>query len=201
MNAHENKQEGGTMRGFYIAILGGFLAGTTGFAAKHDKSHNDAFMEGAKDETEIAKEVRHQLVTLPYYGVFDDLAFRVDGATVTLLGAVTRPTLKSDAESSVKRIKGVANVVNNIEVLPLSPMDDRIRIATYRAIYGDAALADRYGYRAVPSIHILVKNGNVVLEGLVANAMDKNIAGIRANGVSGVFSVANDLVIESELGK
>ena len=189
------------MRWFSLAILGGFLASTASFAAKNDKEHNDAFMPGTRDEGEIAKEVRHQLVTLPYYGVFDDLAFRVDGGTVTLMGAVTRPTLKSDAENSVKRIKGVANVANNIEVLPLSPMDDQIRIATYRAIFGDPSLSDRYGYRAVPSIHILVKNGHVVLEGVVANAMDKNIAGIRANGVSGVFSVDNDLVVETTSGK
>jgi len=189
------------MRCFQFAIAIGLLLGSAASAAKRDKDHNDAFMPGVRDESEIAKEVRHQLVTLPYYGVFDDLAFRVQGATVTLMGAVTRPTLKSDAESSVKRVKGVTAVVNNIEILPLSPMDDRIRIATYRAIYGDSALADRYAYRALPSIHILVKNGNVVLEGVVANAMDKSIAGIRANGVSGVFSVANDLVVESELGK
>jgi hyperosmotically inducible periplasmic protein len=189
------------MRCFQFALAIGLLLGCSAQAAKHDKDHNDAFMPGVRDEGEIAKEVRHQLVTLPYFGVFDDLAFRVQGGTVTLMGAVTRPTLKSDAESSVKRVKGVSAVVNNIEVLPLSPMDDRIRMAVYHAVYGDSALADRYGFRAVPSIHILVKNGNVVLEGVVANAMDKNIAGIRANGVSGVFSVANDLVVESEVGK
>ena len=123
---------------------------------------------------------------------------------MTLLGAVTKPVLKSDAENAVKRIKGVGSVINNIEVLPLSPMDDRIRASVYRAIYGDPALSDRYGFRAVPSIHILaslrlVKNGNVMLEGVVANSNDKNIAGLRANGVSGVFSVTNDLVAESEL--
>ena len=189
------------MRQFQSTVLGALLLASAASAAKHDKDHNDVFMPGARNESEIAREVRHQLVTLPYYGVFDDLAFRVDGGTVTLMGAVTRPTLKSDAENVVKRVKGVAKVVNNIEVLPLSGMDDRIRVAVYRAIYGDPALSDRYGFRALPSIHILVKNGNVVLEGVVANAMDKNIAGIRANGVPGVFSVANDLVIESELGK
>jgi hyperosmotically inducible protein len=190
------------MRQFHFGVLiVGLLLGSAAQAAKHDKDHNDAFMPGVRDESEIAKQVRHELVTLPYFGVFDDLAFRVDAGTVTLFGAVTRPTLKSDAENSVKRIKGVAKVVNNIEVLPLSPMDDRIRVAVYKAIYGDPALADRYGYRAVPSIHILVKNGNVDLEGVVANAGDKNIAGIRANAVSGVFSVTNDLVVESELGQ
>ena len=98
----------------------------------------------------------------------------------------------------MKKIEGVTNVANNIEVLPLSPDDDRIRMATYRAIYGDSALSTRYGYRALPSIHIIVKNGQVRLEGVVANEGDKNIAGIRANGVSGAFSVENDLKIESK---
>src|SRR5207237_3070350 len=106
----------------------------------------------------LVREIRHQLLTLPYYGVFDDLAFRVDpDGTVTLMGAVTRPTLKSDAENVVKRIEGVTNVVNNIEVLPPSTMDDQIRMAAYRAIYGDPALSTRYGFRSVPPIHIIVK--------------------------------------------
>src|SRR5207253_4451067 len=112
-----------------------------------------------RDENRIAQQVRHQLLMLPYYGVFDDLAFRVDDGTVTLLGYVTRPTLKSDAENVVKRIEGVTKVVNNIEVLPLSAMDDQIRIAEYRAIYGDTALSTRYGFRSLPPIHIIVKNG------------------------------------------
>jgi hyperosmotically inducible periplasmic protein len=153
-------------------------------AAKRDKNHMDAFMPGVVDENELAREVRHQLITLPYYGVFDDLAFRLDGST-TLLGAVTQPVLKSDAENAVKRIKGVSRVIDNIEVQPLSPMDNQVRAAVYRAIYGDPTLSDRYGFRAAPSIHILVKNGNVVLEGVVANSMDKSIAGLRANGVPG----------------
>ena len=121
---------------------------------------------------------------LPYYGVFDNLAYRVDGDTVTLMGQVTRPTLKSDAENVVKRIEGVERVVNHIEVLPLSPNDDRIRIAVYRAIYGQTGL-DRYALQAVPPIHIIVNNGNVTLEGVVASETDKNLANIRANGVPG----------------
>ena len=132
---------------------------------------------------------------LPYYGVFDNLAYRVDGNTVTLEGQVTRPTLKSEAEKVVKDIEGVERVVNNIEVLPVSPNDDRLRLALYRTIYGDTALS-RYGLQAVPPIHIIVKNGNVTLEGVVANEGDKNIANIRANGVSGVFSVKNNLRAE-----
>jgi hyperosmotically inducible periplasmic protein len=172
------------------------LAIAPGFAAKKDKDHNDAFVPGNAGENRIAQEVRHELVMLPYYGVFDDLAFRVEGSTVTLMGAVTRPTLKSDAGNVVKRIEGVTSVNNQIEVLPLSPMDDQIRMAEYRAIYGDPALSTRYGYRALPSIHIIVRNGQVTLEGVVANEADKNIVNIRANGVANVFGVTNNLQVE-----
>jgi hyperosmotically inducible protein len=140
----------------------------------------------------IAKEVRHELVMLPYYSVFDNLAFQVNGNTVTLLGQVARPVLKSDAENVVKKVEGVDKVVNNIEILPASPMDDRIRRAVFRAIYGDPALS-RYGFGAVPPIHIIVNNGHVSLEGVVDSQSDSNIANIRAKGVSGVFSVQNNL--------
>src|SRR5580704_4038014 len=167
-------------------------------AAKHDSNHNDAFITGDANENRIAREVRHQLITLPYYGVFDDLAFRVEGSKITLMGQVTRPTLKSDAENVTKRVEGVTQVDNQIEVLPLSPMDDQIRRAEYRAIYGDPVLSTRYGYRALPSIHILVKNGNVQLEGWVANKFDYNLVNIRSKGVFGAFAVVNDLQIESE---
>ena len=169
-----------------------------GLISAEDQPHNDAFMPGQPNEARITHEVRHQLLLLPYYGVFDDLAFKVDGGTVTLMGAVTRPTLKSDAEGVVKRVEGVTNVVNQIEVLPLSPDDDRIRMAVYRAIYGDSALSTRYGFRALPSIHILVKNGHVQLEGVVANKFDYDLINVRAKGVSGAFSVVNNLQIESE---
>ncbi|HVP48979.1 MAG TPA: BON domain-containing protein [Bryobacteraceae bacterium] len=143
----------------------------------------------------IAREVRHELVMLPYYGVFDNLAYKVDGDTVTLMGQVTRPTLKSDAENVVKKIEGVEHVKNEIEVLPVSPNDNRIRRAVFRAVYSDPTM-DRYAIQAVPPIHILVKNGHVTLVGVVASEADKNIAGIRANGVAGVFSVTNDLRVE-----
>jgi hyperosmotically inducible protein len=165
-------------------------------AAKHDPNHKDAFIAGDANENRIAREVRHQLVMLPYYGVFDDIAFRVDGSKVTLLGAVTRPTLKSDAGNVTKRVEGVTQVDNQIEVLPLSSMDDQIRMAEYRAIYGDPVLSTRYGFRALPSIHIIVKNGNVTLEGVVANQGDKDMVNIRANGVPNVFKVTNDLQVE-----
>jgi hyperosmotically inducible protein len=148
----------------------------------------------AKYREKLLKEVRHQLVMLPWYSVFDNLAYQVDGDKVTLYGQVVRPTLKSDAEAAVKSIEGVASVVNNIEVLPVSPMDDQLRRAVYRAIYGEPALS-RYSIQAVPSIHIIVKNGNVTLEGAVDNETDKNLAGLRANGVPNVFSVKNNLVV------
>ena len=149
----------------------------------------------SRSQDRVVREVRHVLVMLPYYGVFDNLAYKVDGAKVILLGEVTRPVLKSDAEAAVKRIEGVESVDNQIEVLPLSPNDDRIRRAVYRAIYGQASL-ERYAMQAVPPIHIIVKNGKVRLVGVVATQMDKNLAGIRANGVPGVFAVENQLQAE-----
>jgi len=191
------------MKRFASIVFAAALTITAGVAAKDDHkatvpAHSDPYYTLPGDESRIASAVRHELITLPYFGVFDDLGFTVNGSTVTLVGDVTRPTLKSDAENVVKRVEGVTKVVNNIEVLPLSPNDDRIRIAAYRAIYGDPQLSTRYGYRAVPSIHIIVKNGNIRLEGVVANEGDKNIAGIRANGVHGAFGVENDLRVESK---
>lgn len=147
-----------------------------------------------KYQEKLVKEVRHQLVMLPYYTVFDNLAYQVNGDSVTLVGQVTRPSLKSDAEAAVKSIEGVASIVNNIEVLSPSPNDDQIRRAVYRAIYGNDALS-RYSLQAVPSIHIIVKNGNVTLEGVADSEADKNLANLRANTVSGVFSVKNNLVV------
>jgi hyperosmotically inducible protein len=149
----------------------------------------------------IQKEVRHELVMLPFYGVFDNLAYQVDAdGTVTLLGQVARPVLKSDAENVVKKIEGVEKVVNNIEVLPTSPNDDRIRRDTYRAIFGNSDLS-QYQLRAVPPIHIIVNNGHITLEGVVARKMDKQIAGMQANGVQGAFSVTNNLHVEEEENK
>src|SRR5271168_514766 len=142
----------------------------------------------------LLKEVRRQLLLLPYYSVFDNLSYRIDGDTVTLQGQVVRPTLKSDAESAVKEIEGIAGVVNNIEVLPVSPTDDELRRALYLALYNDTALS-RYAYAAVPAIHIIVKNGNVTLEGVVDSESDKNLANLRASAVAKVFSVKNNLTI------
>jgi hyperosmotically inducible protein len=142
--------------------------------------------------SDLTKEVRHELVMLPYYGVFDNLSYRVDGSKVTLFGQVREPKLKDDAGKAVKSIEGVTAVDNQIEVLPVSGNDDGTRLAVYRAIYSKPTL-QRYQMGAVPPIHVIVKNGDVALEGVVANEMDKNVAGIAANGVSGVHKVVNNL--------
>jgi len=170
------------------------VSGAVVQAVAQDQGGGQALDQRSIDR--ITKEVRHELVMLPFYGVFDNLAYKVDAdGTVTLLGQVARPTLKSDAENAVKRIEGVPRVVNNIEILPTSMNDDRIRRATYRAIYGNSVLAP-YQLRAVPPIHIIVASGRVTLEGVVARQMDKQIAGMQANGVHGVFEVTNNLQVE-----
>ena len=158
--------------------------------------HSTKAQRETKANQNLVREVRHQLLLLPYYSVFDNLAFKVDGDHVTLEGQVTRPTLKSDAEGAVKSIEGISGVTNNIEVLPPSPMDDQLRHALYRAIYGDPVLS-KYGWSSMPSIHIIVKNGHVSLEGVVDNETDKNLAGVRANSVPNVFEVKNNLVVNS----
>src|SRR5260221_965398 len=127
----------------------------------------------ARATERITREVRHELLMLPYLGVFDNLAYKVDGLNVTLLGQVTRPTLKSDAENVVKRIEGVEHVDNQIEVLPVSPMDDRLRRQLYRSIYGYGPM-QKYAMGVQQPIRIIVKNGNVTIEGVVVNETDKN---------------------------
>jgi hyperosmotically inducible periplasmic protein len=149
----------------------------------------------ARSQQRITKEVRHELVMLPYYSVFDNLAYSVDGDTVTLMGQVARPSLKSDAEAAVKSIEAVSKVNNQIEVLPPSPEDDRLRLLLYRAIYGTPPL-ERYAIQSVPPIHIIVKNGHVTLEGVVSSEADKNLAQLKANGIPGIFSVTNNLRVE-----
>jgi len=142
----------------------------------------------------IQREVRHELLMLPYLGVFDNLAYKVDGYNVTLYGQVTRPTLKSDAENVVKKIEGVEKVDNQIEVLPPSPADDRIRRQLYRAIYGYPSL-QKYALGVQQPIRIIVKNGQVTLEGVVDSEADKNLVTLRANSVPGIFSVTDDLQV------
>lgn len=145
----------------------------------------------------LNERIRKELVKLPYFGVFDNLAFKVDGGTVTLFGQVVRPTTRKDAERRVSRIEGVERVVNRIEVLPLSSFDDSIRRRTYRAVFGSGGLY-RYGLGANPSIHIVVNRGHVTLEGVVDNKMDRQLAYMAANGVPGVFSVNNHLRVSRE---
>lgn len=180
-----------------VLALAAFLVIVPAQAQKAKEKGIAAVNSGARAQDRITREVRHELVMLPYYGVFDNLVYRVDGSTVTLMGQVTRPTLKSDAGTVVKGIEGVTRVDNQIQVLPLSPMDDGLRMAEYRAIYGHPGL-DRYAMQAVPPIHIIMDNGKVTLEGVVATQSDKNMAGIRANTVSGVFSVVNNLRLDSD---
>jgi hyperosmotically inducible periplasmic protein len=180
-----------------VPVLALTLALPSTVFGKNDKQASSA-QNLSRAESRLVKEVRHNLVMLPYYGVFDNLQYQIQGAdTVVLSGQVTRPTLKSGAERVVKDIEGVSKVVNNIEVLPLSPNDDRIRLAVYHALYGHTGL-DRYALRAVPPIHIIVNNGKVTLEGVVATEADKNLANIVANGVPGTFGVTNNLRVESE---
>jgi hyperosmotically inducible protein len=178
-----------------LVFAGAFAIGTAPSTYAQSAQHGDTFIPGQPNETRLIQEVRHQLVMLPYYTIFDDLGFRVEGSTVILEGAVTQPVLKSDADNVVKRVEGVTNVVNNIEVLPLSDNDWRIRRAVARTIYGNPQIGDRYGFQALPSIHIIVKNGNVRLEGIVNSTFDKNFINVRANSVPGVFKVENDLQV------
>jgi hyperosmotically inducible protein len=142
----------------------------------------------------VTREVRHQILMLPYYSEFDVIGFKVQGYTVTLYGKVVRPSLKDDAANSIKKIEGVEHVNNQIEVLPPSPMDDRLRARLFRAIYGYPSL-QRYGVGSNRPIHIIVDRGHVTLEGVVDNQADKNVAGIRANSVAGIFSVKNNLAV------
>jgi len=148
----------------------------------------------------VIRQVRHELVTLPYYGVFDWLQFEVrPDNTVVLRGEVVKPSTKSDAEGRVKDVDGVSKVVNEIVVLPLSPQDDRLRRALYRKLYGYDSPLFRYAVQSIPSIHIIVKNGRATLKGVVANKGDAQLAYLRARGVPGLFDVKNELQLESEM--
>ncbi len=150
------------------------------------------FASNGSAPQDLSSQVRHQLVMLPYYSVFDDLSYSVDNGVVTLSGDVTQPVVKDDAGRAVKHLAGVTQVINNIRVLPLSSFDNRIRLAEYRAIYGFGGLY-RYAMGTQPAIHIIVDNGHVTLMGVVDRQGDKDMANIRANGVPGVFSVTNNL--------
>ena len=172
-----------TKMGLLLALGAGLMVGapTAGSA-------------GTKPPVSLEERVRHELVMLPYYNVFDNLSFRVDNGAVILFGQVTQPVVKDDAERSVKHLEGVSAVKNEIEVLPLSDFDNQIRWRTYFAIYGFGPL-QHYSLGTQPPIRIIVKNGNVTLQGNVLNEMDRNIANVRANSVPGVFSVTNELKV------
>ncbi len=167
-------------------------------SAAQSQAANETLSPESQDR--LVREVRHELIMLPYFGVFDNLSFRIQGRTVILEGQVVQPVVKSDAGNSVKHIEGVEKVVNNIEVLPASPMDDRIRRAAYRSIYSYGPLF-KYGGMAVPPIHIIVRNGRITLEGVVDSEADKNLAGMRANQVPGTFQITNNLRVVPSSGK
>lgn len=172
------------------------LKRSLGFAAACALVLPGSWAQGSEDRSRnrIAREVAHEPITLPYYGVFDNLAFRVKGAAVTLLGRVNRPTLKSDAEKAVKQIEGVQRVDDPIKAPSLSPPDGRMRLEVYAATYGQPVLS-QYALRAAPLVHIIAKNGNVTLEGTVANQMGKASFFTYASGVPGVISVTDRLQI------
>lgn len=158
-----------------------------------------AFASTPQVNPRLVKQIRHELATLPYYGVFDWLEFELKpDNTVVLGGYVTRPTTKSDAEARVKDIEGVRGVINEIQVLPLSPNDDRLRIALYRTLYNWDSPLFRYATQAIPSIHIIVDRGRAILKGVVNSKADAQLAYMRARGVSGLFDVKNELIVEGE---
>jgi hyperosmotically inducible protein len=184
-------QGDGMKRTFLVSVLAVtlFSLAVLGVAQNRDQP-------SPRSQERITREVRHELLMLPYFGVFDNIAFKVDGYNITLLGQVVRPSLKSDAENAVKHIEGVERVENQIEVLPPSPMDDGLRIRLYREIYGYPAL-EKYAMGVQKPIRIIVKNDHVTLEGVVDSEADKNLVGLRANGVPGIFSVTNNLRVEA----
>lgn len=149
----------------------------------------------ASREDRTVRAVRRELLTLPYYGVFDHLAFTIDKGTVTLLGQVRTGSLKRDSERAIEDIEGVEQVVNKIEILPASTHDDQIRMAAYRAIYRHDSL-ERYAIQALPPIHIIVRNGHITLEGVVDTQLDKTIAAAQARSVPQVFSVTDNLRVD-----
>jgi hyperosmotically inducible protein len=160
-------------------------------------SATPAVAQGSAGPEQLMKKVRKELVTLPWYGVFDNLEYAVEGSTVVLSGQVVQPSTRRDAERRVARLRGVERVVNNIEVLPLSGFDESIRRETYRALFGWNSPLFRYGRGVNPSIHIVVNRGHVTLEGVVSNEADANLARMRVLGVPGVFSVTNNLRAEN----
>ena len=168
------------------------LAASVAAAAPSEQAGQRAAYE------QLAKKVRKELVTLPWYGVFDNLAYEINGSTVTLSGQVVQPSTRKDAERRVRRLAGVERVVNNIEVLPLSSFDDSIRVSAYRSLFGWNSPLHRYGLGVNPSVHIVVDRGHLTLEGVVSTEGDRRLAYMLVNSIPGVFSVKNNLRAESE---
>jgi hyperosmotically inducible protein len=179
----------------YWCLVGLICAGSVGLSAGQSGENAQATTGSQRMQDRITREVRHELVMLPQLTIFDNLQYKVDGDTVTLLGEVRNPVLKSEAESVVKKIEGVEKVENKIDVLPPSPNDDHLRLAVAHALFGQDSPLFRYAMGALPPIHIVVKNGHVTLEGVVDSQADKDLAYLKANGVPGVFSVENHLQV------
>jgi len=182
-----------------LPVLFGFLLITAlpCLRAQHPAAAKPGKGESKPEESLLFREIRHQLLVLPYYSVFDYISFTLAGDKVSLSGQVLRPSLRADAEAAVKSIEGVASVNNLIEVLPKSSTDDDARRAVYRAIFEDSTL-QRYGIPDVPTIHIVVKNGGTTLEGTVGSEMEKNLATTRASSVAGISGVKNNLVVHAK---
>jgi len=189
------------MRIISTAILAASLAVFSGggSAIAQQNAQSSIGQRATSSQNLVSREVLHQLTMLPRYTIYDNLEYSVNGGHITLKGEVVNPVLKSDAEGAVKSVEGVESVDNQIQVLPLSPMDNDIRHAEYRAIYSQPNL-QRYAEGALATIHIIVNNGHVTLEGAVANQADKDAAGIKGNTVPNVFSVTNDLKIDPKVG-
>ena len=182
-----------TLRGLSKAAMLIFLMSLVQVGMANVSKQTAPSSSGKQAKT-MQDKIRHSLLMLPYYGVFDEIGYKIEGDTVTLIGEVKRPLLKDEAEQAVRKVDGVAKVVNNIEILPLSPMDDSLRLRTYRAIYSQPGF-EKYGLQAVKPIRIIVNGGHAALEGVVDSEADKNLAGVRANGVPGIFSVVNNLQV------
>jgi hyperosmotically inducible protein len=182
------------MRSGGMAVLAILLVMSMPMLGMARQANSKAELSTTPSQSVLAEKVRHELVMLPWYSLFDNLEFQIEGNTVVLEGQVVRPVLKSDAENVVKRIEGVTQVVNNIKVLPLSSMDDQIRIAAYRAIFFQPGM-EKYRIQAVPPIHIIVDNGHITLVGVVGSQMDKTLARMGALRVHGAFSVTDDLQV------
>lgn len=190
---------------FALIVVSDVVAGSSFEPQKKKKTLEEKAPKAERDTREVArlvKEVRKELVTIPFFGVFDWLEGNVEAdGTVYLRGEVTRPTIKSGAENRVKKIEGVEKVVNQIEVLPLSSSDDRLRAAVFQSLFNGSSPLFRYGQGAIPSIHIIIKNGRLTLKGIVASKGDSNIANLKASGVSGLFEVKNELLVEASSKK